>query len=307
MINNIKEKAREKQMEHLPFVFPLSVNADGTRIVTKFDTVTQNVQFSRDGMNLLLQKYDRYEQTEDGPELVRFVDRSKARGLYRSSLRDFVGYLNTCYENMCVFDPTLRDRVYWTATNQNVVYGVMSYYNPKLNTEVLDDIVNHNLEANIKRWYVTYTQMVVYLDYKSQDGFEIGLAVCNGETGHTALSYRLYVHDGDYTFETPTFGRRKHLSNLELVEQDLTKAYEELSELKFYDYIMNTPAYTYATMLLDDPKFEKIHDLAAQYDSRIRKVYQLLSKLSEQRRVRGYKTICTQALDKLYKEILNHA
>lgn len=303
MIEQIKQEALDYQMEHLPFTFPLV--AKDNKIVFKYGTVETEGNFSRNGMNLFLQKFTKLD---DKGKMIWFIDRDQARLLHASekTTDKFVSYVNECRRKFEDVDLWRKNQTFWIAVNNGVVSGVMANYNPKSNLAVVEEIEAKGLANQIKAYHIKETEMVVYLGYKSQAGFTVGLAVCNGETGHTALSYRLYVDHDDYTFTAPNYGKRKHLSKLERVEYDLREAYDELSEVKFHDYIMTAEAKEYAKLILDDEKFKKLHEHIEPFNSRLKKLYQVLGFLASQRHEKGFKTVCSNALDALYKEIVEH-
>lgn len=292
-LDNLKHRAEDHQMTYCPFQYPIGTNDDATKLVFSFGTVDNELLITSHGMNLLLQ------------HLYGFVDRTQARNLYNAhDLVGFADYLNQCRTKQEQAHLWRKNQRYILAVNDHHIFGVLANYNPKSNVTVVEDVEQSGLASNLKRWWIDDLAMNIYLGYQSIHGFELGLNVRNGETGHTTLSYRLYVRNGEYTFDTPSFGKRRHLSNLALVEDDINRAYGELNDIKFHDYVTDTPTYQYATLILDDPKLEKLHELVLPYQTKLRQLYTLLGFLSSQRGVRSWKTICNQALDKLYTAIM---
>lgn len=278
------------QMDYAPFQFPISVNED--QLVFSFATVSNTFKLSRDGMTYLLQN------------LYEYVDRTHAKLLYRTGkLAEFAAYINRCRATQEAEHLWRKGQQYILAHNNGTVYGVMTKYNSKPNLDVWQDICDHGLDQYAKYWTLTPKMMNVYLKYKDENGLELGLNVRNGETGHTALSYRLYVKQGDYVFSTPTYGRRKHLGKLEEVENDLTSAYAELAEVKIHQLVRESEAYKYAELILNDEKLAKVHDLVTPFHSRLRQVYALIGVLNTQRTTRGWKGVCDNALDMIYTEL----
>lgn len=301
MITDLITKAQKNQMIYLPCKLPLGVNSENNKLVFTYTDentvipITYELLLTRDAMTHLVQHLR-----------ITGKDRHTVKSLYQTNLAEFVNVINQFRAKQERTDLWRKGQTYILATYNGYVYGILANYNPKLHAEVLQDIEESGLGNAVARCYVTPKEMHVYLSYHVKDGFEVGLDVRNGETGFVALSYNLYVYQkkGDYTFATPSYGRRKHLSNLELVDDDLNDLYAELQEIKFHEYILNAESKEYAKMILDDKKFEKIHDLVTPYDSRLKKLYSLLGLLAAKRNERGYKTLCAQALDMLYSHIV---
>jgi hypothetical protein len=292
-MQEIVAKAKQNQMEYYPFQFPINANDDGSMLVFKKNPLSKEFQLAKGGMTLLLQ------------HLYGHVDRQHAKSLYRTGdLKGFAAYINQCRKNQESAQLWRRDQTYLLAVNGDVIYGVCARYNPKPNIEVLEDIQANGLTPLIERWDIDHEAMNIYLAHKTEKGSEIGLLIRNGETGHVALSYRLYVAQGDYTFSTAHFGRRKHMSNLELVDDDLKEIYADIADIRFHDFVLDSPAGPFAELILKDEALEKLHELVTPYHSRIKKLYKLLGVLNSQRSVRGWKVVCTKALDMLYTSIM---
>lgn len=293
MITQLYEQAAEKKMDYRPFSFPLELNSEKTKLVFTHKSVKTELDLSPDGFTYLAYR------------IGEFINRSKAKALYRAGeYEKFVQYVNQCRKQQEEKDLWRKGKELIIAFNGGKLWGVLTHYNPKSNLEVLRDISDAALEQHISFWTLSEKEMNVYLKYASVEGYEIGLNVRNGETGHATYSYRFYVRKGEYTFSTDTFGKRRHLSNLELVDNTLKDAYAELSEIKFHDFVMTTASLEFAKLILADQELEKLFEGIKPYVTQLKKVYQLLSFLSQKSEERGFKTASKKALDLVYTKII---
>jgi hypothetical protein len=286
--------AEELAMSHIPFNFPLQLNSDNDAFVVG---TYGEYQFSKSGMTYLLYR------------LGDYVDRKYAYDLWKANMYvDLVFYINSCRTMQESEELWRKGRTLVLATNKRHIFGVMTNYNPKYNSNVIEDLHDSGLINNLKWWSITPLEMNLYLEYKKENGVSFGLNIRNGETGHATYGYRIYFKSEDYVFHENfnKTAKRRHLSKLDILDMTMQDMYAELQDLIIFDRMQESACSDYAKLILTDNDFAKIHSLVEPYDSLIINLHKLISALSEQSKQRGYKVLCTKALDLIYKE-LSHA
>ena len=287
-------QAQAKQMQHLPFKYPLKASDKG--VIFTFGSLELMLQITRGGMNLLFQTLGQFGRGDV---------RSKARELYyNAKYSEFVALLNQQRDQQVNKELWRKNQEYIIAVNKGAAYGVTANYNPKYNVEVLQDIVDTGMESLVSSCFIDHEKMRVYFEQRDQQGIKFGMVVLNGETGHTALSYRVYVAKDKYEFTSPTFGRRKHLGQLDKVDNSIKEVYNEIRDIEFSGFVLTAESREYAQLILADEKYEKLHELVEPYNSRIRKLYTLLAVLHTQHGQRGFKGVCSDALDDIYNLVM---
>lgn len=220
-IRVLKDHAKRVACEYTVVSFPLVYAPElGVGFTTKNLPIFP-MGFSNDGLTYLLYR------------LGAYVNRDKARELYSTDLGAFVCYINGCRSWQETENFKLGGKDLILVTSRGTVEGLLTNYNVVPHLSVLDRIEQSPIKDNITGYSICPKRMVIKFrsKYILDNKAAFGLAVCNGETGHVALSYNFFVESGSFTFLFPLKDRRRHLSKVGEVNQRLVDVFEAANEV----------------------------------------------------------------------------
>lgn len=116
------------------------------------------------------------------------------------------------------------------ATQNNVLYGVLTSYVPVSNTQLVDT-VGKTFPEQIVRYNIVPTRFDVFVQAISKSkSFGFRIMITNGETGHVTLRYSSVAHhvasDTDIVYEESSRKRRRHLA-----EEGITQLFDEIGDV----------------------------------------------------------------------------
>lgn len=139
-------------------------------------------------------------------------------------------------------DLNLNQKIVLAVLDDHIM-GVMSSYNPVPHVELLDALAETSFSEDISSITLSDTHMSVFVRVPCPSiGFDLGITIVNGHTGHKALRFLATITSntweltGFYKFKA---GRARHLSNVRSLVAKLGDAIQELHNLKIEDRLMN--------------------------------------------------------------------
>lgn len=287
-MESLIEMASGYSVQYVLVKFPLSFN----RGQYHFGEVSFD-DFSRDGLTYLLYR------------LGTHVDRKKARNFFfNGSRQNFVHYVNQCrnYQESASIREAHRPQLIAalvTRDNHTELWGLLTNYTAVSNRSVLERIQNSNLPSAITYTRFSPKEMLIFC--RSRDlgktSVQYGLALRNGETGHTTLSYLLAVYSDDYIFCFPPTDRRRHLSRVG--EVNLDDVFDAINDLEIHNLMETTQVGTLHLKLTGYPDV-LVNEIL---EHPARSIANTLPVLLRLRREKGLKTAAETLLDSILAKV----
>jgi hypothetical protein len=293
MLNKIRQECEQQKMQYIPFGYPLKYDSkNGTWTILD----QTGLQFSRDGISYLLYRVSSHM---NAAQTAAFKD--KAREALSYSYQEFTDLINDARFDQQYAEPFRQDQDLVASVLDNVIYGIMTKYEAVSNLELLDLVEKAGLEPTGYR--LTIKELNLFFQSGKASTLEWGLDVRNGETGHVALGYHVYLKRDDYIFTFPFTAYRRHMSKVYEVPEQLQQAAESIHEVLLWDYMTETKASDFAVQLYGK---EKLQPLLDKYVGKDYTLDRLVVELLTLREKRGYKVVCTNAVNTIMKEVAQH-
>ena len=180
------------------------------------------------------------------------------------------------------------------------IFGLLTKYKDVSNLSVLDLVEKWGVVESVTDYSLIDTEFTLFLASGNLDLFEWGLAIRNGETGHTTFGYRVYFKTDDYTFTFPLESVRRHMSRVDEVESNLQSVFENVSEMQVWNIIENTKAANYAKYLTLKPEYAKLQDVFELFVDKHRTLDKLLFKLAKVKKEKGFKVVCERVMNEIF-------
>jgi len=192
---------------------------------------------SRHGLNFLLYR------------LQEYVNKDKARHLFKDNKAEFCKYINFCFRKMRTMRHKEARREHFIAAflihlDRIDLEGLLTNYNPISNKQVVEMVENSGLADRLT--WATYdrSDMQLFLKskvHRSDDLLTYGLVIRNGETGRAALSYNACINVSNYYYTWPLQASKRHLSKISNAVDNLSIALEECENIEIFELLRTTP------------------------------------------------------------------
>jgi hypothetical protein len=218
--------------------------------------------------------------------------------MYRDDSEEFVKHINACRDRQEQAQPKRKNKPLIVASNKGIIEGLLNHYNEVSHRDVVSKL--GPVKNRLTSYDLTPKEMRLFFRSRFIIGqrASFGMAIRNGETGHVTLSYNMYVACEDYTFFIPLDMKRRYLSKVGEVVDNLDKIIDTAASVEVDQILLNTPKRVFLS-LLSDKKYDKLKEKINEQRASINSD-ELVSYLFTLRGERGYKTATTKALDVIF-------
>lgn len=309
LFNKLEAAVASTVVVYRKVAFPIQPYAnDAIRFSANKDDVSGYMgRVTPDGFNYIIQRVSSFLNSEQAQDF-----RKRARELFyeQGNLDKFVELVNDYRALQEQTIPAEKNRELIAALVDDVdLAGLLTTYNPYSHADVLDLVRSAGFEDSLTAYSVTPREMKLYFKTRQDGPFEYGLLLRNGMTGHVALSYNMYVRSEKYEYFTAIAGKRKHMSKLDSAVGRIEEAFSEARTIDINNYMENTvdSGLVRNTVLKYNSSSDKYgilkNDILNLADQPL---INIVRRLHQYTGYKGYKTLASNILNILFKEITQH-
>ena len=185
--------------------------------------------------------------------------------------------------------------------------AIFTNYIPFHNHELLTAIRDAGLEFNEHLCFVNHKEMRLHIR-SAYEGEDIRsawyLTVENGETGLRALRFSLSIGIGGYVHTFPVRARKRHLSNIEDVVETLKTVLNELKAIDV-DKLLGVQTNDFVLKVAKGIEKVRMSPRFVEIETTVMNAidaFDAIAELSELSETRGFKGLCNQVLDEVFKK-----